>query len=415
MESEYYQIVIVGAGPAGCSTALWIARLRPELAGRILVLEKRRHPRGKACAGGLTAQAMLALADLGLTLDIPHVKINHVRLLFENYSLDIQRPGCMRVVRRDRFDAMLCEAVKAAGIQVREDEPVLGIRFSDGACLIETAAGLYRAGAVIGADGTRGLTHRLLPGYTRYSAVGLAVDTPECAGDGGDYDAGRVTVDFTCNAAGVPGYVWHFPYCENGTRGFNRGIYSCSLKPERKSGNLIPHLRNSLERRGLKADGPIRGGYGGGYYRRPLARPHLLLVGDAAGGNMLTGEGISQALRYGRIAAEEIVRASARRDFSFRSYTARLAASELGRELENARRFAARFYTKGPRVALSAMMGDDSLKSVVANYMTGARVNKGIRRDLLTRMLAASLKRGAPGFGTFWKILGSITGKIARI
>jgi len=405
MKSEYYQIAIVGAGPAGCSAALWTARLCPQLAGRILVLEKERHPRAKVCGGGLTVAAMDALSRLGLSLNIPHAKINHIRLLFENHRLDIERPCRMRVVRRDRFDAMLCDAVKAAGIEVRENEEVAEAGFLQGFWILRTSRGLYRARVVVGADGARGLTHRLLPGFGRYRSVGLTVDTPAGVGDTRENEDSRVTVDFTCNATGIPGYAWHFPFYDGSRRGFNHGIYCCSLNALEKRHSLAGILMDGLRTRGIEAPDRIRGGYGSGYYaRRPLSRHNLLLAGDAAGGNIFTGEGISQALEYGRLAAVEIARAFTRNDFSFRTYTTRVAACDLGRELMYAARLARSFYTDGPAIALPAMEADRALLRLVADYLIGARPFRTIQRDVLTRMLVTSLRHGVPRFGMLFRL-----------
>ena len=46
-------LLIIGSGPAGCSTALHLARLDPALARRTVILEKAEHPRHKLCGGGL--------------------------------------------------------------------------------------------------------------------------------------------------------------------------------------------------------------------------------------------------------------------------------------------------------------------------------------------------------------------------
>jgi flavin-dependent dehydrogenase len=59
----------------------------------------------------------------------------------------------------------------------------------------------------------------------------------------------------------------------------------------------------------------------------------VLLVGDAAGADPLFGEGISFALGYGALAAQEIGRAFRRNDFSFQGYKGRVLRSPLGKAL----------------------------------------------------------------------------------
>ena len=67
---EDVDIMIVGGGPSGSSTALHLEQLNPELARRVVVLEKHKHPRDKICGGALTLNAERIIADLGLDMDI---------------------------------------------------------------------------------------------------------------------------------------------------------------------------------------------------------------------------------------------------------------------------------------------------------------------------------------------------------
>ena len=62
-------ILIIGGGPAGLSTALHLQRIAPHLTHRILILEKARYPRPKLCAGALVLDAEILLQRLDLAAD----------------------------------------------------------------------------------------------------------------------------------------------------------------------------------------------------------------------------------------------------------------------------------------------------------------------------------------------------------
>lgn len=85
---ENYDVVIVGAGPAGISTALHLQQIAPELASRTLVLEKARHPRTKLCGGGVVPDAERVLRRLGLDVtEVPHVTLNWTHFGFEGKGI----------------------------------------------------------------------------------------------------------------------------------------------------------------------------------------------------------------------------------------------------------------------------------------------------------------------------------------
>ena len=177
-------IIIIGGGPSGVSTALHLARDYPPLAPRILILEKEHYPRFKLCAGGLVLDAELILEQLGLDVsEVPHVDVDDVHFDFEarGSSLRIPHRHALRVIRRDEFDAWLAKKAQGTkGIAIREGVAVKNIMPARDHVTIETDQGTFHAQVLIGADGSNGVTRRcIFPNEPVHTARLLEVLTPE--------------------------------------------------------------------------------------------------------------------------------------------------------------------------------------------------------------------------------------------
>jgi flavin-dependent dehydrogenase len=329
---EEVDVVIVGSGPAGASTALHLVDADPRWAGRMVVLEKGTHPREKLCGGGISPLAESVLQGLGLPFDLPHCLAREVCLVFPGATHTIRGDPALRIVHRAEFDAWLVRAAEQRGVRVRQGEPALECRRQGDRVLVSTPGGTLAARVVVAADGSNSRVRRAL-GFEDGGRLCrlLEVLTPE---DGALLRDGRALFDFR-PAGGLQGYYWDFPSLVDGQPRMNRGLFDSRVRPERPAARLRPLLETLLAARGRSLDDyPLRGHPIRWFHpRAPLSRPHVLLAGDAAGADPLFGEGIPFALAFGRIAAAAVVDAFARNDFTLAGYRRRVLRDPVLRQL----------------------------------------------------------------------------------
>lgn len=335
----------MGAGPAGLSTALHLAKYAPELAARTLILEKARHPRHKLCGGGLLPDAEVILASLGLDPgEVPHTDVDWAHFNFNARGLTLrpEKHGAyaFRTIRRNEFDAWLAGKARARGCRIIEQTTVRQVTVNQNGVCLDTDRGRYQASVVVGADGAGSVVRRALPPPRRmHVARLLEVVTPAGASIHRQEDA---YFDFMVVPQGISGYVWDFPALQAGKPVRIRGIYDSNVISPRVGISLRAGLAAECQLHDLEledchlAGAPLR-------WFEPKSRfaaPHLLLVGDAAGVDALLGEGISIALGYGALAARAIQDAFSRSDFSFTGYKQEIMRSELGKALRRRTWFA---------------------------------------------------------------------------
>ncbi len=227
-----YDVLILGGGPSGLSTALHLARLVPGLTPRTLVLEKAQYPRPKLCAGGLVADAEVVLERLGLDVrEVPHVDASAAHLDFagKGLTVSLSKRHALRIVRRDQFDNWLAERTRAAGIAIRDGVTVRQVIPSSDRVRVQTDSGTLRARVVVGADGSNGITRRcVLPDVPVHTARVLEVITPELPqADGHMPD--HAYFDFFPVPDGIAGYTWDFPTQIAGQAYRCWGVYDTNL------------------------------------------------------------------------------------------------------------------------------------------------------------------------------------------
>ena len=336
-------VLILGGGPGGLSTALHLQKIAPHLANRILILEKEHYPRHKLCAGGLVEDAEVILEKLGLDVsEVPHVDVEQIHFDFEGNGIRFRVPGkqAMRVVRRNEFDAWLAEKTRELGIEIREGVTVKSVIPDNEGVTIETNQGDFRAQMVVGADGSNGITRRcILSNEPVSTARVLEVITPtQPSPKSNGFWGGREGVayfEFWPVPDNIAGYVWDFPTQLNGEPMRCWGIYDTNVLADHSRPALKEPLAQEMNQHGFELDNYEIKGYPIRWYTpwNTASVPRVLLVGDSVGADPLFGEGISIALGYGLVAAHEISESFRRNEFSFNGYRRRLARSALGQAL----------------------------------------------------------------------------------
>jgi flavin-dependent dehydrogenase len=320
-------LVIVGGGPAGISTALHVHAANPRIS--MIVLERERYPREKICAGGIGARAFRWLDKLGVEVDVPMVKLDAVALRLGGKTITTRSPGLGVVVRRIEFDHALAKQAQARGIDVRDACGVETIAIGDDGVRVTTTTGEeIRAKAIVGADGVSGIVRR----QASFAAPVLRAQVVELDTQGVPQDEPRDTVVFDFDAQDLNGYAWDFPTIVGGQPMMCRGAYVIrTLGPDDARARIGAYLRaRGLDPKRFRHKQYAERGWEPGV---EISAPRVLLVGEAAGIDIATGEGIGQAIEYGAVAGPYLAKAFERDVFRFSDWTEVVRRHHLGFQL----------------------------------------------------------------------------------
>ncbi len=350
------EVLVIGGGPAGASTAYWLARHGHD----VTVVEKRRFPREKTCGDGLTPRAVKQLADMGLEHELASYHRYHgLRATGMGRTLELEwpehpvYPSYGYVVRRRDLDAFVAANAARAGATILEGHeathPLVDRGFVRGATVVDGdgAAIEVRADYTIVADGANSRFGRALGTFrTREWPYGTAIRTYWTTPRHADPWIESALDVKDRNGNPMPGYGWIFPV---GDGTVNIGVGLLSTFRDFKSVNtthlLDAYAHQIADRWEIDAahpDGrPVSGRIPMGGSVGPKAGPTYLVIGDAAGSvNPFNGEGIDYAYETARMAADVVHEALVDQDPAALQRYPKLLDDEYGQYFKVARLFA---------------------------------------------------------------------------
>jgi geranylgeranyl reductase family protein len=367
-----FDVIVVGAGAAGAAAAYYLSQ-----AGlQVLVVEKARLPRYKACGGAIPRSA---LDDFPFHFDhVIRAAPANARFTFPGLpAVDVplpKRPVVM--VMRSDFDAFLLARSDA---EVLEGAAVTSVTESDDRVQVEADGRRFTARYLVGADGAGSTVARSLGLHQRQRMGGTLEAEVPLNGNGSLREEYGDRVLFSLKAIDW-GYAWIFPKDHCLSVGIGR------FRPGRV--DLRTALQREMARLGITLDGVQPHGHPLPYYLAPpwpfwhgqpqknLSTRRCLLVGDAAGlVDPFVGEGIRYAISSARLASQAIV------NNDLTSYEKSIW-QEIGHSLATAA-FVADLYYRFPQLCFHIGVRNPAVIDYMVDVLTGGVDYRGSGRRLI--------------------------------
>ena len=316
-----FDVIIVGAGPAGSNTAISYKNLNPEL--NIGIFDKSQFPRDKSCGDAIGPGVINALKRFGnehILDDEPEVISTTLfgpkNIGIQNYIPEVQNKedSVVYVIPRLDLDNRIFNLAKSLGVDSYEEYRYMGfqknldetisVTFKNSAGTEET----YITKLLVGADGANSRVRKDLnlnqnTDWHKAIAIRAYIDSPNYL----EIFKER-SLMFEINVSALRGYAWAFP--SKGTL-INIGIgmpLSLFKKENKNINDMLDDFIKTLEGRGVIVENlrmeksymlPFASS------RPKLAHDRVALVGDAGSMiNPMSGEGIFYGMESGFLLAQ---------------------------------------------------------------------------------------------------------------
>jgi menaquinone-9 beta-reductase len=343
-KSTYYDIAIIGAGPAGCTTALKAA----PSGLRIALVDRAKLPHAKICGDAISGTSLYVMKRLpgsiyeeflempgklpswGIRFVSPDLEELEIPFLTEKNS---ESPAPGFIFNRNDFDRFLLEKIAAyPNVEIVDSFAVKEFRRNEDDIVMVSEERTIRAAVVVGADGVHSIVGKVLAGNKPdldHYCMGIRAYFRGVTGMHGEN-----FIDLAFLKELLPGYFWIFPMADGRVNaGF--GLMYKQVKDDPlsmtarfrelidKDPYLAPRFKNAVMEGKPEAHGlPL------GPVKKVISGDRFLLAGDAASlVDPFSGEGIGNAMISGEIAGEILADAFARNNFSkefFAAYDKRL-------------------------------------------------------------------------------------------
>ncbi len=368
-----YDVVVVGAGPAGAVLAYDLARRGVD----VLLLDKQRMPRYKCCAGGVTTKAA-RLLDFDISDAVEDV-VHRISFTFNLHSSCLRQHDqpLMYTVMRDKFDDLLAKKAQQAGATLADNQEVVRIRAVGDWVEISTSRNTsLRTRIVAGADGAYSAVAREL-GMDRRADSAIGMESEVLLPDE-DLTVWRSTAQMELGFI-RSGYAWVFPKRKHVSVGAGRispGAKHFRQRHQEFLGSIGTGKHTVLRSGSHLIPTCTKGSL--------IWRDKALLLGDAAGlADPLTGEGIHNAILSAHLAAPVIEDLLAHEKAGLERYQQGIEETIIS-ELKIAR-VLSKLFIRFPHLAFDMLNRSDGVWRACCGLMLG-------------RMTYADIKQSAGGF-----------------